>query len=77
MIGGKDFFFISFRILSIRDMKSDLLYIKTFLSTYARLDLNSEIEYHLMRLALVSEVTPRANMKYCTVTPLPACLHPS
>ena len=52
------------------------------IKTWARLDLNSErneqmgypvgayidIEHHLMRLALVSEVTPRANKKYCTVT---------
>eukprot|EP00090_Calanus_glacialis_P046596 TRINITY_DN9229_c0_g1_i1.p1 TRINITY_DN9229_c0_g1~~TRINITY_DN9229_c0_g1_i1.p1 ORF type:complete len:1000 (-),score=433.85 TRINITY_DN9229_c0_g1_i1:164-3163(-) len=74
-----------------RDMKSVLLDIKTFLSTWARLDLNSErndqmrypdgayidIEHHLLRLALVSEVTPRANKKYCTVTPPPACLPPS
>jgi len=74
-----------------RDMKSVLLDIKTFLSTWARLDLSSErndqmrypdgayidIEHHLLRLALVSEVTPRANKKYCTVTPPPACLPPS
>jgi len=74
-----------------RDMKSVLLDIKTFLSTWARLDLNSErndrsrypdgayidIEHHLLRLALVSEVTPRANKKYCTVAPPPACLPPS
>ena len=26
-------------------------------------------DYHLLRLALVSEVTPRVNKKYCTVTP--------
>jgi len=74
-----------------RDMKSVLLDIKTFLSTWARLDLSSErndrarypdgayidIEHHLLRLALVSEVTPRANKKYCAVAPPPACLPPS
>ena len=36
-----------------------------------------DIEYHLLMLALMSEVTPRANKKYCTVTPPPACLPPS
>jgi len=74
-----------------RDMKSVLLDIKTFLSTWARLDLDSErndqarypngayidIEHHLLRLAVLSEVTPRANKKYCTVLPTPACLPPS
>jgi len=74
-----------------RDMKSVLLDIKTFLSTWARLDLDSErndqarypngayidIEHHLLRLAVLSEVTPRANKKYCTVMPTPACLPPS
>ena len=64
-----------------RDMKSVLLDIKTFLSTWARLDLNSErndqmrypdgayidTEHHLLRQALVSEVTPRANKKYCLI----------
>ena len=62
-----------------RDMKSVLFDIKTFLSTWARLDLNCErndqmrypdgayidIEHHLLRQALASEVTPRANKKYC------------
>ena len=56
-----------------RDMKSVLMDIKMFLANRARLDLNSErndrerypdgayidIEHHLLRLALVSEVTPR------------------
>ena len=56
-----------------RDMKSVLMDIKQFLAQRARLDLNSErndrerypdgayidIEHHLLRLALVSEVTPR------------------
>jgi len=74
-----------------RDMKSVLLDIKSFLSTWARLDLTSErndqarypdgayidIEHHLLRLALVSEVVPRANSKYCTPTPPPACLPPT
>merc|ERR1719234_722968 len=70
-----------------RDMKSVLMDIKAFLSTWARLDLTSErndrarypdgayidIEHHLLRLALVSEVTPRANKKYA-VTAKPAVL---
>ena len=61
-----------------RDMKTVLLDIKTFLAAKARLDLNSvrndkekypdgayiDIEHHLLRLALVSEVTPRVNKKY-------------
>jgi len=61
-----------------RDMKSVLMDIKMFLANRARLDLNSErndrerypdgayidIEHHLLRLALVSEVTPRVNKKY-------------
>ena len=60
-----------------RDMKSILLDIKQFLTQKARLDLSSErndrsrypggayidIEHHLLRLALVSEVTPRVNKK--------------
>ena len=68
-------------------MKSVLMDIKAFLSTWARLDLTSErndrtrypdgayidIEHHLLRLALVSEVTPRANKKYA-VTAKPAVL---
>merc|ERR1719228_3251739 len=70
-----------------RDMKSVLMDIKAFLSTWARLDPTSErndrtrypdgayidIEHHLLRLALVSEVTPRANKKYA-VTAKPAVL---
>merc|ERR1719239_1258883 len=70
-----------------RDMKSVLMDIKAFLSTWARLDLTSErndrarypdgayidIEHHLLRLALVSEGTPRANKKYA-VTAKPAVL---
>jgi len=74
-----------------RDMKSVLLDIKSFLSTWARLDLSSDrndrsrypdgayidIEHHLLRLALVSEVTPRANKKYCAASPPPALLPPS
>ena len=73
-----------------RDMKSVLMDIKAFLSTWARLDLTSErndrtrypdgayidIEHHLLRLALVSEVTPRANKKYA-VTAKPAVLPPT
>ena len=65
-----------------RDMKTVLLDIKTFLAAKARLDLNSvrndkekypdgayiDIEHHLLRLALVSEVTPRVNKKYGDVT---------
>jgi len=74
-----------------RDMKSVLLDIKNFLSTWARLDLDSDrndqarypagayidIEHHLLRLAVLSEVTPRANKKYSAVMPTPACLPPS
>lgn len=71
-----------------RDMKSVLTDIKSFLNIWARLDLTSErndmsrypdgayidIEHHLLRLALVSEITPRANKKYVTAVPLPANL---
>lgn len=71
-----------------RDMKSVLTDIKNFLNTWARLDLTSErndmnrypdgayidIEHHLLRLALVSEITPRANKKYVTAVPPPANL---
>jgi len=74
-----------------RDMKSVLLDIKKFLSTWARLDLGSDrndrekypdgayigIEHHLLRLALVSEVTPRANKKYCMEKPPQVCLPPT
>lgn len=66
-----------------RDMMSVLVDIKSFLSTWARLDIFSErndqvrypdgayidIEHHLLRLALVSEVTPRANKKYVASQP--------
>ena len=61
-----------------RDMQTVLGNIKKFLATKAKLDLNSvrndkekypegayiDIEHHLLRLALVSEVTPRVNRKY-------------
>jgi len=71
-----------------RDMKSVLTDIKSFLNIWARLDLTSErndmsrypdgayidIEHHLLRLALVSEITPRANKKYVTPVPPPANL---
>ena len=64
-----------------KDMKTVLLDIKAFLATWARLDMTSErndrarypegayidIEHHLLRLALVSEITPRANKKYQVV----------
>lgn len=66
-----------------KDMKALLMDIKSFLQTWARLDLSSDrndrnrypdgayidIEHHLLRLALVSEVVPRANKKYAVVTP--------
>ena len=66
-----------------RDMKSVICDIKTFVQTWARLDLSSErndrvrypdgayidIEHHLLRLALVSEIVPRANKKYVVTTP--------
>ncbi len=66
-----------------RDMKSVLKDIKDFLRMWARLDLQSErndrsrypdgayidIEHHLLRLALVSEIVPRANKKYVVATP--------
>ena len=32
-----------------------------------------DIEHHLLRLALVSEVTPRANKKYCLLPPSGQC----
>ena len=68
-----------------KSMKAVLDDIKTFLQTWARLDLNSErndrsryvegayidIEHHLLRLALVSEMVPRANKKYMTGSPPP------
>ncbi len=68
-----------------RDMKSVLAEIKSFLRTWARLDLQSDrnhrtrypdgayidIEHHLLRLALVSEIVPRANKKYVSTTPPP------
>merc|ERR1712008_231719 len=61
-----------------KNMKTVLIDIKEFLQTWARLDFKSErndrsrypdgayidIEHHLLRLALVSEVAPRANKKY-------------
>lgn len=67
-----------------RDMKSILEEIKSFLQTWARLDLQSErndrgrypdgayidIEHHLLRMALVSEIVPRANKKYVVTTPM-------
>lgn len=66
-----------------RNMQSVLTDIKDFLQTWARLDFKSErndrsrypdgayidIEHHLLRLALVSEVAPRANKKYVSPTP--------
>jgi len=66
-----------------RDMRSVLDEIKRFLRCWARLDLQSErndrsrypdgayidIEHHLLRLALVSEIVPRANKKYVVDTP--------
>jgi baculoviral IAP repeat-containing protein 6 len=56
-----------------RNMESVLMDIKAFLQTWARLDLASDrndvnrypdgayidIEHHLLRLALVSEIVPR------------------
>ena len=61
-----------------KDMKSILIDIKQFLQQWARLEVDNErndpkryphgsyvdIEHHLLRLALVSEVNPRANLKY-------------
>ena len=66
-----------------RDMKTVLMDIKRFLAAQARLDLNSgrndkekypagayiDIEHHLLRLALVSEVTPRVSKKHVTEEP--------
>ena len=68
-----------------RNMKEVLVDIKAFLQTWARLDCKSErndrsrypdgayidIEHHLLRLALVSEMAPRANKKYTSPTPPP------
>ena len=61
------------------------------MSTWARLEIHSErndksrypdgayidIEHHLLRMALVSEVAPRANKKYATDLPGPVKLPPS
>lgn len=61
-----------------KDMKGILTEVKRFLQQWARLEVESErndpkrylhgsyvdIEHHLLRLALVSEVNPRANFKY-------------
>merc|ERR1719468_679314 len=72
-------------------MKAVLIDIKDFLHTWARLDFKSErndrtrypdgayidIEHHLLRLALVSEVAPRANKKYVSPTPPPLVNLPS
>ncbi|XP_023334729.1 uncharacterized protein LOC111706168 [Eurytemora carolleeae] len=74
-----------------RDMKSVLTDIRNFLSTWARLDMHSErndkirypngayidIEHHLLRLALVSEIVPRANHKYVSDIPSPVRLPPT
>ncbi len=71
-----------------KDMKTILADIKAFLQTWARLDFTSErndrskypggayidIEHHLLKLALVSELAPRANKKYVTTPPPPANL---
>ncbi|XP_070564139.1 dual E2 ubiquitin-conjugating enzyme/E3 ubiquitin-protein ligase BIRC6-like isoform X2 [Ptychodera flava] len=61
-----------------KDMKTVLSEIKGYLQNWARLELDSQrndpkrypkgsyvdIEHHLLRLALVSEISPRANLKY-------------
>nr|XP_006820901.1 PREDICTED: baculoviral IAP repeat-containing protein 6-like [Saccoglossus kowalevskii] len=61
-----------------KDMKSVLSEIKGYLQNWARLECDScrndpkrypkgsyvDIEHHLLRLALVSEISPRANLKY-------------
>ncbi|XP_014667326.1 PREDICTED: baculoviral IAP repeat-containing protein 6-like [Priapulus caudatus] len=68
-----------------KDMITVLQEIKSFLEHWARLDCKCErndykkyplgayvdIEHHLLRLALVSEVCPRANTKYQLQTPVP------
>jgi len=71
-----------------KDMKSVLIVIKQFLAHRARLNVQSvrnnrllaggayiPIEHSLLRLALVSDVTPRANKEYSPVeTPRPVSL---
>ncbi|XP_064605655.1 LOW QUALITY PROTEIN: baculoviral IAP repeat-containing protein 6-like [Liolophura sinensis] len=61
-----------------KDMRSVIHDVKHFLQQWARLEMNSErndpkkypqgsyvgMEHHLLRLALVSEVNPRANLRY-------------
>ncbi|XP_077981781.1 uncharacterized protein LOC144436793 [Glandiceps talaboti] len=61
-----------------KDMKTVLEEIKGYLQSWARLEVDShrndakryptgsyvDIEHHLLRLALVSEISPRANLKY-------------
>ncbi|CAH1773453.1 unnamed protein product [Owenia fusiformis] len=74
-----------------KDMKGVLSDIKNFLQQWARLEVNSErndpkrfptgsyveIEHHLLRLALVSEVNPRANIKYHIDVEKPPELRPA
>ncbi|KAJ8306122.1 hypothetical protein KUTeg_016667 [Tegillarca granosa] len=73
-----------------KDMKSVILEIKSFLQHWARLEVESErndlkryphgayleMEHHLLTLALVSEVSPRVNLKYQLVTDNIAELRP-
>merc|ERR1719167_2117057 len=75
----------------VRDMNSVLKDIRNFLGTWARLDTTSDrndrhrypggayidIEQNLLRLALVSEIVPRANNKYVLDVPSPVKLPPT
>ena len=70
-----------------RDMRSVLTEIKAFLSTWARIDLASEkndcgkhpegayikIEHHLLQLAMMSEVTPRGDLRHHDQRPNKMC----
>ncbi|XP_078658149.1 uncharacterized protein LOC144903640 isoform X5 [Branchiostoma floridae x Branchiostoma belcheri] len=69
-----------------KDMKTVLLEMKDMLQRWARIDVDSprndsvrypngsyvDIEHHLLRLALVSEVNPRANTRYAIEITKPA-----
>ena len=70
-----------------RDMRSVLTEIKAFLCTWARIDLASEkndcgkhpdgayikIEHHLLQLAMMSEVTPRGDLRHHDQRPNKMC----
>jgi len=73
-----------------RDMQAVLSLVKNYLSEWARVELSSprnsrerypegayiQIEQHLLRLALVSEVAPRVNNKFTASLPSPPAFSP-